>query len=340
MPASKTHSQLSYPVEVPATEPAEAQGSHSDPGALLGEPLDRPTRLAQILSLCAIILPPLGLVAAIILLWGVGFSWLHLGLLLGGYVLTAFGITIGYHRLFTHKSFETNAVVKAILGVLGSMAVEGSILQWVATHRRHHQHSDRDEDPHSPNTHGHGFLALLKGIYHSHFGWFFTAAPATMSRYVPDLAADPVIRRVSKLFPLWVCLGLLIPAGIALAITGTWLGALLGLVWGGLVRIFLVHHVTWSVNSVCHLWGARPFDCHDHSRNNLIFGILGFGEGWHNNHHAFPTSARHGLRWWQIDTSYWVIRLMGLVGLARAIRVPSADRIQAKLRGRSRHDHA
>ena len=279
-----------------------------------------------------ITIPFAGLIAAIVLLWGVGFSWLYLGLLLGGYVLTAFGITVGYHRLFTHKSFRTNAPVKVVLGALGSMAVEGPIIQWVATHRRHHQHSDRPGDPHSPHEHGEGVMSVLKGFLHSHFGWFFSPAPTQerMERYVPDLMADKAVRWTSKLFLVWVALGLLIPAGIAFAVTGTWTGALLGLIWGGLVRIFLVHHVTWSVNSVCHLWGARPFSSHDHSRNNLLFGVLAFGEGWHNNHHAFPTSARHGLSWWQIDVSYMLIRLMGLLGLAKDIRVPSPERIEAK----------
>jgi stearoyl-CoA desaturase (delta-9 desaturase) len=284
----------------------------------------------RILSVLAIVLPFLGLVAAVILLWGTGFGWVQLGLLLGGYLLTAFGITVGYHRLFTHKSFETNPVVKVILGILGSMTVEGPILQWVATHRRHHQHSDRHADPHSPNVHGEGFLEFLKGIYHAHFGWFFTPAPEDMSRYVPDLEADKVTRLVSKLFPLWVALGLLLPAAIALAITGSWTAALLGMLWGGLVRVFVVHHVTWSINSVCHLWGSRPFDSRDHSRNNFLFGIIGLGEGWHNNHHAFPTSARHGLWWWQIDLSYLLIRAMELVGLARAVRVPAPERIAEK----------
>jgi stearoyl-CoA desaturase (delta-9 desaturase) len=299
--------------------------------------MERPSLLNRTLSLLAIMLPLAGLVAAVVLVWGWGFGWMHLGLLVGGYVLTAFGVTVGYHRLFTHKSFETNGVVKAVLGILGSMAVEGPILQWVATHRRHHQHSDRPDDPHSPHGHGEGVFEFIKGIYHSHVGWFFTPLPRDMDRYIPDLAADKVTRRVSKLFALWVALGLLIPAGIALAITGSWMAALLGLLWGGLVRVFLVHHVTWSINSVCHIWGSRPFDSHDHSRNNFIFGVIGFGEGWHNNHHAFPTSARHGLRWWQIDLSYLVIRGMELVGLARAVRVPAPERIEAKLtRGRPR----
>jgi stearoyl-CoA desaturase (delta-9 desaturase) len=286
----------------------------------------------RISSILVIVLPFLGLVAAVVLLWGVGFGWVQFGVLVGGYILTALGITVGYHRLFTHKAFVAHPIVKIVFGILGSMAVEGSILQWVATHRRHHQHSDRPDDPHSPNVHGEGFVEFIKGIYHAHIGWFFTPMPETMERYVPDLKADKVTRRVSNLFGLWVVLGLLLPAGIAFAITGSWMAALLGLLWGGLVRVFLVHHVTWSINSACHLWGTRPFDSHDHSRNNAVFGILAMGEGWHNNHHAFPTSARQGLRWWQFDAGYLIIRGMEVLGLVKAVRVPTRERIDAKAR--------
>jgi stearoyl-CoA desaturase (delta-9 desaturase) len=210
------------------------------------------------------------------------------------------------------------------------MAAEGPVIKWVAMHRCHHQHSDTESDPHSPHSHGEGVIAMLKGFWRAHVGWFFEDEPANLDRYVPDLNADRVTRSVSKLFPLWVVLGLLIPAALGGLLTQSWLGVLLGFIWGGLARIFLVHHITWSVNSVCHIWGTRPFRSHDHSRNNLIFGILALGEGWHNNHHAFPTSARHGLSWWQVDASYWLIRGMEVVGLARRVRVPSAASIEAK----------
>jgi stearoyl-CoA desaturase (delta-9 desaturase) len=218
----------------------------------------------------------------------------------------------------------------AIFGLLGSMAVEGPILRWAATHRRHHQHSDRTDDPHTPHGHGSGVRAFLRGLFHAQLGWLFLADAPDMGRYVPDLASDGLVRRLSTLFPLWALLGLLIPAGIAWAITGTWTGAFLGFLWGGLVRVLLVHHVTWSINSVCHLWGSRPFRTEDHSRNNVLFGVLGMGEGWHNNHHAFPASARHGLRWWEIDGSYLVIRALALLGLASEVRVPSPARVAAK----------
>ena len=265
-------------------------------------------------NLAAVILPFLGLAAAAFLLWGWGFSWVHLGLLLGMYVPTALGITVGYHRLFTHRSFETNRVVQFVLAVLGSMAVEGPLLDWVAMHRRHHEHSDTPDDPHSPHHGGRGLLGLLRGFWHAHLGWIFRPAPPQLARYVKDLRRSALLRDLSALFPLWVAIGLLIPAVLGGVLTCSWAGALLGLVWGGLVRIFFVHHVTWSVNSVCHLWGARPYESGDDSRNNFLFGLLALGEGWHNNHHAFPTSARHGLRWWQVDVSYWVIRGLALRG--------------------------
>jgi stearoyl-CoA desaturase (delta-9 desaturase) len=244
-----------------------------------------------------------------------------------GFDALSLGITIGYHRLFTHRAFDAPRAVQAVFAVLGSMAVEGPLLKWVATHRRHHQHSDDEHDPHSPHGHGAG---VLRGIWHAHVGWIFLPDYPALSRYVPDLAADRVMRTLSRLFPLWVAVGLMIPALLGGLLTLSWTGALLGFIWGGLARIFLVHHLTWSINSVCHIWGTQPFRSHDHSRNNAIFGVLAMGEGWHNNHHAFPTSARHGLRWWEFDASYWVIRAMSLLGLASNVRVPALQTMAAK----------
>ncbi|TVQ76047.1 MAG: acyl-CoA desaturase [Phycisphaeraceae bacterium] len=295
-------------------------------------PVENTSALARIIYLIFITFPLIGLAAAIVLVWPLGFSWVYLALLFVMYILTGLGITVGYHRLFTHKSFETSRPMTFIIGVLGSMAAEGPILEWVAMHRAHHQHSDTEHDPHSPHSHGSGIIGIIRGFFHAHIGWMWHAQKPDINRYAPDLAKDPVVRAVSKSFLLWVFLGLLIPAVVAALITWSWWGLLLGLIWGGLARIFLVHHVTWSINSVCHIWGTRPFDSHDESRNNVICGVLGFGEGWHNNHHAFPTSARHGLRWWEIDTSYLVIRAMGALGLARNIRVPAPERIAAKRR--------
>jgi stearoyl-CoA desaturase (delta-9 desaturase) len=210
------------------------------------------------------------------------------------------------------------------------MAVQGSVLKWVALHRRHHQHSDKQGDPHSPNTHGNGILAMLQGIWHAHVGWVLSGEAPHLMRYVADLRQSRLIRTISALFPLWVLAGLAIPTILGGLITLSWSGALLGFIWGGLVRIFLVHHVTWSVNSVCHIWGSRPYRTDDHSRNNVVVGILALGEGWHNNHHAFPTSARHGLRWWQFDASYWVIRALAALKLAWKVKLPPTALVLAK----------
>jgi stearoyl-CoA desaturase (delta-9 desaturase) len=276
----------------------------------------------RLLNLVGVAVPFAGLVAGVVLLWGWGFGWLQLGLLAGMYLLTALGITIGYHRLFTHRSFETLPCVRFVLAALGSMAVQGPLLKWVALHRRHHQHSDRPGDPHSPHLHGQGILGMLRGLWHAHLGWVFKADPEDLPRYVSDLRRDRTARMASSLFPLWVVLGLALPTALGGLLSLSWTGALLGLLWGGLARVFLVHHVTWSVNSVCHFWGRRPYPSGDHSRNNLLFGILALGEGWHNNHHAFPTSARHGLRWWQPDLSYWIIRTLAWLRLAWAVKLP------------------
>jgi stearoyl-CoA desaturase (delta-9 desaturase) len=279
----------------------------------------------RLANLAGVVLPFLGLLAGMVFVWGWGFGWVELGLLLGMYAVTALGITVGFHRLFTHRSFETNGVVKSILGIFGSMALQGPLVQWVAVHRKHHHHSDEAGDPHSPHQGGRGFLGFLSGFWHAHVGWLFRPDPPDLEHYAKDLRQSRLMRVLSALFFVWVALGLLIPAVLGGLLTGTWMGVLLGFLWGGLARIFLAHHVTWSINSVCHLWGQQPFISRDQSRNNVVFGILGFGEGWHNNHHAFPTSARHGLSWWQIDVSYWTIRALALVRLAWNVRLPSAQ---------------
>jgi stearoyl-CoA desaturase (delta-9 desaturase) len=250
------------------------------------------------------------------------------------YLFTTLGVGVGLHRLFVHRSFDAPMPVKVALAVAGSMAVQGDLFWWAGTHRRHHQHSDTPADPHTPHGHGHGLLGWLKGYWHAHIGWFFGPPEPDLERYVKDLHQSPTLRAVSKLFPVWAALGFLLPAALGGLITQSWAGVLTGLLWGGLVRVFLVHHVTWSVNSACHLWGTRPFDSGDESRNNVVFGILGLGEGWHNTHHAFPTSARHGLSWWQPDVSYWVIRTLMWVGLAWDVKLPSKAAKAAKRRRR------
>ncbi len=313
--AQQTVAQASPP-SLPSSPPvAQARPREEAPvRATLGE---------RVGTLLAVVVPFLGLVAAAFLLWGWGFHWLDLALLLGMYLLTVVGIGVGFHRLFVHRSFETYTWVKFVLAVLGSMAVQGSVLFWVAMHRRHHQYSDRPGDPHSPHEYGPGALGLLRGLWHAHIGWFFAPDPPNLDHYAQDLRQSRALRVASALFPAWMVLGLLIPAALGGLLTGTWAGALTGLIWGGLVRVFLVHHVTWSVNSVCHLWGLRPYRSEDQSRDNVVFGVLALGEGWHASHHAFPTSARHGLSWWKVDVSYWVIRALALLGLAWNVRVPT-----------------
>ena len=279
-----------------------------------------------------VVIPFLAFVGAIAWLWGWGIAWSSLVMLVVMTVLTTLGITMGYHRYFTHRSFQTVRPVQAVLAVLGSMAAEGPVVKWAAVHRLHHQHADDVRDPHSPHLHGQGLRGLVAGLWHAHVGWLFAVDAPGLARYVPDLLGDRLVRVVSRLFGVWVILGLILPAAVVGLITMSWMGALQGFIWGGLVRIFLVHHVTWSINSACHLWGATPFRTRDHSRNNPVFGVLGFGEGWHNNHHAFPTSARHGLRWWELDITHLLIRGLALTGLAWKVRLPAPEAIAAKRR--------
>jgi stearoyl-CoA desaturase (delta-9 desaturase) len=311
-------------LDSPDTDTAESIAEHDDHSL---EPVSLVTRISY---LAGILLPFGGFIAAAVHLWGWGFDWVHLGLFLGMYLISAVGVTIGYHRLFCHRAFQAPRFVQFILSVFGSMALEGPVLKWVAMHRCHHQHSDAEGDPHSPHLHGSGAWGALKGMWHAHVGWIFQGDPKNLFRYVPDLARDPMLRWTSRFWMSWAVLGGLVPAILGGLLTMSWTGALLGFVWGGLARVFIVHHVTWSVNSICHIWGTRPFRSNDESRNNFIVGVIALGEGWHNNHHAFPASARHGLRWWEIDVSYWIIRAMALVGLAWDLNVPGAARLAAK----------
>jgi stearoyl-CoA desaturase (delta-9 desaturase) len=276
--------------------------------------------------------PFFSLFFAIYLAWGHGVGLLQIVLLIAMYSLTILGITVGFHRMFTHRAYESGPILRAILAIFGSMAGQGPVIEWCALHRRHHQHSDRDGDPHSPHLHGEGIRGMLRGMFHSHFGWLFSAEPAGLARSVPDLLSDPILIFIDRWFWLCFLLGWIIPGLITAAIGHTWASFFSGVLWGGLVRTSLLHHVTWSINSVCHIWGARPYASPDHSRNNPIFGLLAFGEGWHNNHHAFPTSARHGLKWWQVDLTWYTIRLLEKCNLVWNVRLPAETAMEAKLR--------
>ncbi|MCE9620004.1 MAG: acyl-CoA desaturase [Planctomycetes bacterium] len=296
------------------------------------EPIETP-RKVKIAMLAAVIFPPIGVLISMVLLWGGLFNATDLILLASMYVLTGLGITIGYHRLCTHKAFATRKPVALFFVIFGSMAAQGPVIWWCATHRRHHQYSDQEFDPHSPHAaRDPGIVGFCKGFAHSHIGWLFEKEQVDFKRYVPDLLADPMIMRLNNLFTPLLIAGLLLPALVSGLITMTWTGAALGLLWGGLVRIFLLHHATWSVNSVCHVWGKREFRSGDESRNNPFIGILALGEGWHNNHHAFPASARHGLKWWQFDLSWMVIRTLKGLGLVSKVRLPDKERMEARRR--------
>jgi stearoyl-CoA desaturase (delta-9 desaturase) len=281
----------------------------------------------RLASAVVAVAPPLLLVFAMWLGWGRALHWQDFVVLVVTYQLVGIGITVGFHRLLTHRSFKTSRMLRAAFAALGSAAVEGPVIEWVATHRKHHRYSDVEGDPHSPHVgHGSGWGGALRGLFYAHIGWVFRdAAVADERRYAKDLLADPWIRFVDRTFVLWVALGLAFPFGLGVALSGSVIGGLTGLVWGGAVRIFLLHHATFSINSLCHFFGKRPFDTRDESRNLAWLALPTAGEAWHNNHHAFPTSYRHGLERWQIDTSAAVIRLLELVGLAwEVVRVDPA----------------
>ncbi len=330
------------------TAPRVVQDSVSQPPTTTANPrlpdradecsaISRADHRLRMINLGAVLIPIAGLIVAMVLLWGTAFSWVYLALMTAMSLVSGFGVTVGYHRLCTHKSFSTPAAVRYAFAAAGSMAVQGPVIEWCGAHRRHHQHSDSEGDPHSPHmgpdgSWGEGFIATLRGAYHAHVGWLFAGHQRGLGRYTRDLREDRALAAANRHFLAWVLAGLVIPAVLGGVLTLSWMGVLLGFLWGGLVRVLVIHHITWSVNSVCHLWGWRPFACGDESRNNPIVGILGLGEGWHNNHHAFPNSARHGLRWWEIDFSYMLIRVMAMLGLARNIRLPDRDRLAAKLR--------
>ena len=257
--------------------------------------------------------------------WNKALHWHDLLIFAMVYIPTGLGITVGFHRLFTHRSFKTYAWVRGVFAALGSAAIEGPVISWVADHRKHHAFSDEEGDPHSPHVgHGHGLVGALKGFFHAHLGWLFIHTQrGNKQRFAPDLLEDPVVRFVDRTFLLWVAIGLAIPFGLGVAIGGTIVAGLTGLLWGGAVRIFVLHHVTYSINSLCHMFGRRPFDTGDESRNLGWVALLSFGEGWHNNHHAFPTSAVHGLRRLQLDPSAALIWGLERFGLAwDVVRIP------------------
>jgi stearoyl-CoA desaturase (delta-9 desaturase) len=283
-------------------------------------------------NLIGVIVPLLAVVAGILLLWNTLVDWSDLLGLMIMYVITGFGVTVGFHRMLTHRSFATFKPVQYLFAILGSMAVQGPVIAWVADHRKHHAHTDQEGDPHSPHGHGSGFKGAVKGLWYAHMGWLFDRqGDASYRKYARDLVEDAGFRRINKLFPFWLALGIAIPAALGYAIEGTLAAAATGALWGGLVRIFLLHHVTWSINSVCHFFGTRRFEVEDHSTNVFWLAPLSFGESWHHNHHAFPRSAMHGLRWWEVDPTAWVIRAMKATKLAWNVVEITPERQEQKL---------
>jgi stearoyl-CoA desaturase (Delta-9 desaturase) len=265
--------------------------------------------------------------------WAELLHWRDIAVFAILYLVTGLGVTVGFHRLFTHRSFATKPWMRGIFAAMGSMAIEGPVISWVADHRKHHAFADQPGDPHSPHVdHGVGWRGAVRGLLHAHMGWLFIHTQrGARKRYAPDLVADPVVSWVDRTFVLWVLSGLGAAFGLGWLIGGTLTAALTGLLWGGAVRILVLHHVTYSINSLCHFFGRKRFDTGDESRNLAWLSFLSLGEAWHNNHHAFPTSAAHGLRWWELDLSSAVIRSLERVGLAwDVVRIDPA-RQQRKL---------
>jgi len=313
-------------LEVPDTLPVDellrtapvVEGPGANPSGLLAG------RIVTLLLVCG---PLVGL--ALYLLLGTG------GLIATGdvvmavvlYLVTGFGVTAGFHRLFTHHSFKANRALKVTLAVAGSMALEGSIVSWVAIHRRHHMFSDQPGDPHTPYRYGTGVVGTVRGFVWAHVGWLFAADPTYPQRFAPDLLRDRDLVVIDRLFPILSVTSLAIPFAVGWMLYGTWAGAVGAFVWAGLVRMLVLHHVTWSINSVCHLWGRRPFVTGDRSTNVAALAVISFGESWHNFHHAAPASARHGALPHQVDPSARLIRLFEMAGWATKVRWPTPAQV-------------
>ncbi|MFN2588025.1 MAG: acyl-CoA desaturase [Actinomycetota bacterium] len=299
------------------------------PGVRTLEP--KVARLQRRLVLVVTIVPFLGFLAAVWSLWGTGLTALDASLLAAMYVTTGLGVTVGFHRYLTHQGFEAAPWLRAALAITGSMAIQGPVIRWVADHRRHHAFSDQPGDPHSPHLdEGPGLKGVLKGLWHAHIGWFFDEEQTSAKRWAPDLVKDPMMRRIDALFPLWAFLSFALPPAVGGAVTGTFGGAVSAFLWGSLARIFFLHHVTWSVNSICHFYGNRPYKTTDYSTNNWPLAIVSFGESWHNNHHAFPTSAVHGIERRQLDVSGILIRLLQRLRVVRDVKVVTPKQLAGK----------
>ena len=292
------------------------------------------SRLDRFLVGLFVAVPLLAVLAAVPLAWGWGLGWHDIVIGFVFYVVAGFGVTMGFHRHFTHCSFKAAKPLHVALGIAGSLAIEGPVLVWVADHRRHHKYSDKEGDPHSPWRFGNDWKALTKGFLYAHMGWMFNPNRTSQQKFCPDLLADTAIRRISKTFPLWVAISLLAPALIGGLWSMSLAGALTAFFWASLVRVCLLHHVTWSINSVCHTFGHEDFDVRDKSRNVAWLAIPSFGESWHNLHHSDPTCARHGALEGQIDISARAIWIAEKLGWAWDVRWPDEQRLSGKLTGK------
>jgi stearoyl-CoA desaturase (delta-9 desaturase) len=304
-------------------QPAIAAAVQPASTVALANPIAR--RLQRSLAMIIVVLPFLGFLIALALSWGHSVGYAQLTLLAAMYFATLLAIEVGFHRHFAHRAFQSNTFVRIALGILGSMAAQGPLIFWVAIHRRHHAYSDRPGDPHSPNLHERSIFGTLSGLWHAHVGWLFDFETADWVRYAPDLLRESGIFRLHRLYPLWVLLGLLIPSIAGGLLAWTWPGVFYGFLWGGLVRMFLVDHSIWSVNSLCHLFGNRTFQSGDHSTNNFWLAFTSLGGSWHNNHHAFPNSAKNGMAWWQIDPAGSFIGMLKMAGLVWDVKAPTPD---------------
>ncbi len=291
---------------------------------------DQQSRAEQITIGIFIVLPFLAVAAAVPIAWGGWLGWSDILIMVVMYWVTGHGITVGYHRFFTHRSFKPNRAVKIALGIAGSMAIQGPVVRWVADHRKHHKFSDRDGDPHSPWRYGNTVPALIKGLFYAHMGWLFDSEQTSQRQYAPDLLRDKDIVRISRAFPWFVFISLVLPAVAGGLLTWSWQGAVTAFFWGSLVRVSLLHHVTWSINSICHAVGERPFKSRDKSGNVWWLAIPSMGESWHNLHHSDPTCARHGVLKGQLDTSARIIWALERFGWISAVRWPVKERLDMK----------
>lgn len=277
-----------------------------------------------------VIVPFLALVAAVPLLWGWGLGWHDVVIGLVFYLVSGLGVTVGFHRYFTHGSFKARRGLRIALAIAGSLSVEGDVIQWVADHRRHHKYADREGDPHSPWRYGSDWRALVKGLCYAHVGWMLAKERTSKQRFAPDLVADADINRVSRAFPLIVAFSLLAPAAAGGVWSTSWQGALTAFFWASVIRIAFLHHITWSVNSICHTFGTETFEVRDKSRNVWPLALFSFGESWHNMHHSDPTCARHGVLHGQIDISARLIWIFERLGWVYDVRWPKSERIEAR----------